>query len=42
MEADADVEAKERERVMLAVRANTRVLFMRKMVAMRQVCLISP
>jgi hypothetical protein len=35
MEADADVEAKERERAMLAVRAIARVLLMCKMVATR-------
>jgi hypothetical protein len=42
MEADAEVEAKERERAMLAVRAIANVLFICKMVAIKRVCLIFP
>jgi hypothetical protein len=42
MEADAEVDAKGIVRAMLAVRATARVLFMWKMVAMSQVCLIFP
>jgi hypothetical protein len=42
MEADADVDAKGRDRAMLAVRATASVLFMCKMVAIKRVCLIFP